>query len=228
MGKTDLLKYCKTYLVPYLKKYEVEWAGFDITTYDYLKKSNGNKYFGSGNFYKRPGGLALEFPSYKIYLEKFNNLFNPIQGKYDLGFDSGTVSQYDIDLIELSLCQKASQHVINSEETFLVWLDYFKEYWETYINPWFEKYSKLEAINELIDKIDSEGKRPQQWGISYQKKLLIFRICKNPKYSEYSKWYKEYHQEVVKTSTGKDYQYGLYALELLERCENGEFDEFEL
>lgn len=228
MGKIELSKYCKMHLVSYLANKGFVWEDFVITTYRFQKKIGKNIYSGGGNYFNRPGGYALEFPSHDIYLEKFNNLFNPIQAKYDLGFDSGTVSQFEVDIEELQCRQKALHYIINSEETFLIWLEYFKDYWETYITPWFEKYSKLEAINDLIDKIDSEGKRPQQWGISYQKKLLIFRICKNPKYSEYSKWYQEYHQELVKTTSGKDYQYGLYALELLERCENGEYDGFKL
>lgn len=227
MNKKELQKYCKTHLVPYLENKGFKWEGFEITTYRFSKTEMKDKFGARGNFYRKPFGLSLEAPAYYLYLYEFEALLNALKDKYDVLLSERTLSIYDLSSEELFFCQKLGNYTINSEESFLVWMEGFKEYFENYVEPWLEKYSHLEAINELINELDLKNKRPQQWGISYQAKLVIFRICKNPRYGEYAEWYKQYHEQVRENE--KDYlMYSNYALELLEQCEDGAFDEFKL
>lgn len=229
MNKKELKKYCATHLVPYLEKKGFKWKGFEITSYDYLKVLGKDRFTGGGNYYTKPYGLSLELPSYTLFLGKFEELFYSLRDKYDMGVNQATLVVHDSDSNsdEVSLRYRIGNYTINSDESFLLWMEGFKEYFENYVEPWFEKYSHLEAINELINELDLKNKRPQQWGISYQAKLVIFRICKNPRYGEYAEWYKQYHEQVRENE--KDYlMYSNYALELLEQCEDGAFDDFKL
>lgn len=227
MNKKELKKYCTTHLVPYLENKGFKWKGFEITTYKFSKTKMKDRFGARGNFYKKPLGLSLEAPAYYLYLYDFEELLNTLKTKYDILPSERTPSIYDLNSEELFFCQKVGNYTINTEESFLLWMEGFREYFENYVEPWFEKYVHLEAINELINEIDAEAKWHQDWGISYQAKLVIFRICKNPRYKEYAEWYKQYHEQ-VQVKEKDDLMYCNYALELLEQCENGVFDEFKL
>lgn len=227
MNKKELEKYCKKHLVPYLENKGFKWKGFEITSYEFSKIVGKDRFTGHSNYFKKPYGLSLSLPTYTLFLDKFEELFYSLRDKYDMGSNQATLGIYDVNSEELALRQKVGNYTINSEESFLLWMEGFIEYFENYVEPWFEKYTHLEAINELINQLDSEAKWHQDWGISYQAKLIIFRICKNPGYKEYAEWYKQYHEQ-IREKEKSELLYCNYALELLEQCENGAFDEFKL
>lgn len=156
MNKQNLTKYFKSYLEPYLKKKDAKFLGFKGTSYEMVISNIEFIASGSGRYLTRSEGVEIELPLNYLFIPKINFLINTILKRHSL-------KETDITLVNsnnefaINKVREACEIIVNSEATFINWAEKFEEYWELVIEPFNEKYQKLESLNEKINELDMPG-----------------------------------------------------------------------
>lgn len=225
MTGRELTKLAKQTIVPYLSEKGFVWDGFEENNYEIFKEDeNLNRFYGSGRYLNRSLGLAIELPSQKLFVYKFNKILNDVLKKHSIRECKYTHIAHNISEQELSLRRKMSNYGIYDNASFMIWVDNFKIYWENYVEPFFSNFLSIREIDKKLENLENEDKWQNVGGYPFLMKLMIYKFASNPEYREYSEWYLKHH-DAYKTAEGGIYlNYCLAALELYEKLESGMFD----
>jgi hypothetical protein len=193
------------HLVNYLAEYGYNCLGVKFGGYQIQKKNANLNHICIGRLLTRSNGIELTSPSDFLKLNLVNQLLDELCEKHELAISDTTINNFDNSESTVKIRREMANILIHDETSFLVWVEKFKEYWEKIVIPFQTKYQTIEALN---DKINEEGNEIISWFGDYwmHKKLIIMKWTGNSQYSEFEKFFIEFHNDAKKEVEGGKYR----------------------
>jgi hypothetical protein len=231
MNNKELNILSKIHLWPLLKDVNYKIEKSNISDYKFCKEINGNTFWCTGGTYVKPKGLAIVCPAFHIKIPKFNNVINGYFEKFDVRkIEDSHFCDASSKGRKNELADFMSSYGINSEEDFLIWLPYFKNYMTEIVEPFFKRSTTMKGLNELIETRKNEEDLRTSLGTTnaWMKKLFILKVNNNPNYPVFADWYLNLYTNIKANEDPSWENHCNACFALYDDLEKGIWDDFTL
>lgn len=191
MKWTEIKKSLTQKFKGYLPQLGLELYKFDNYSFYILKKFEGATGFTALGKYMRYNAINFQGGGPSMQLDEIENIIFPLILKHKLWDTvekptkpSSTFGAYYESEIERELRIFPSSIIITNEEDLDDFFISLKPFFENYALPWFEKYRKIEALNDLINTLTMQELLNCFYGPfpgSFYRSMLVAHLCNNEK-----------------------------------------------
>ena len=227
MTISEIRKLLKQYLDGYLKEFDFSVIKGSAGGFGLLHDNADIKLTVLFDCLERPEGKELGGGALRITFLAVEKIVFPLVLKHKL-WDTATeptemsITFGSYDNSEEAIKQRTtltSVHISN-EEDVVKYVQVLKNYLEKVAFPWFQKYSKLEAVNEFINSMD-DFESGQYFAPPHMlRKLVIKKLCNDASYGNYLSFWKERFESAKDLESGKYLPYLNAVLDLEEILKN--------
>lgn len=150
-------------IVPYLKEFDFKIDKFDSSGFIIVNESDLNLLKVGFGKYDRPEGYEFAGGYEQIRFNKVEQIIFPLILKHRLWDTATEPTEMTTTFGNQSNDEKVqkfsaalSEIQVQDENTVSQYIERLKTYLENVSFPWFQKYSQLEAVNELINSLEMQ------------------------------------------------------------------------
>ena len=220
MKTKEIKQYLEKYLLPFFEQHGFVLSELNDLGYEVIKKDNDVLFSCPCSKLRSRKGIVFEAFANYISYEKIENTLKDILLKYELEDSSYTLRNYDNEGTKAHRRQVKAVEIA-TEADFTQYADAVKRYCNDIVFPFFDKYSSLKALNELIKEIPEEDLTDHIGGKFMFKKMIVLKWCGDPEYDNYAEYVRQRYESIKDLEDGKYIPLLKAYYELAERLKKG-------